>query len=293
MPPMISRLALDLAQGPALRVHLPEYRQIELYTKKKSLGFAKSPMPLPAPVAPIADACRAFAALEACLGGGERPSWQTYLDLPRATSLDKLVAELYRILRVIRRVAFHPQGHLDDTDGIIRVNGAIDRVALSLEITEAGLTLLSSAVAYYLSSLAEPYPESYVEAMLAQYFADIVGEVKRFADEDRILYQFRQKMHFNRHFRFDCDNPKTEMTDGQMRFVLGERYVSALAYPIDFFVTHDDVLHIVPVEALKDGSLPLAELPLWRARTPDGRTLPFHFRPRFAREVMVAGIPMT
>jgi hypothetical protein len=287
------RIGRDLAQSGPTRLSLPEYRQIELYTKKKNLSFAVHPPVDAAPVPPIAGVVRAFAALDGHLGGGERPSWQTYLELPRATALHKLVAELYRILRVARRIAFHPQGHMEADDGIVRMNGAIDKVALSLEITQIGLTLLESAVAYYLGSLEQPYPDAYVEAMLCQYFADIVSEIKRFADEDRILYQFRQKMHFNRHFRFDCDNPRIEPADGRLKFALGERYVSALAYPIDFFVTHDDLLHIVPVEALSDCALALSDLPLWRARTPDGHTLPAQFRPRFAREVMVAGIPMT
>ena len=59
------------------------------------------------------------------------PSWQRYLILPRAATLDKLVAELYRILRVARAVAFHPHGHIEAEDGIVKFNGAINRGALS------------------------------------------------------------------------------------------------------------------------------------------------------------------
>ena len=290
---MMHRLAGDLALAGANRLWLPEYRQIELYTKKKTLAFAVYPPPEPAPVGAIAGVYRVFAALDAVLGGGERPSWDTYMALPRDGALAKLVAELYRILRVARRIAFHPQGHMEVEDGIVRMNGAIDRFALSLEITQAGLSLLESAAAYYLSTMGQPYPDAYVEAMLAQYFADIIGEVKRFADEDRVLYQFRQKRHFNRHFRFDCDNPKFEIGGEHLHITLGGRYVAAQTYPIDFFLIIDDTLHIVPVEALDEGALPLGELPLWRARLADGHTLPAHFRPRFAREAVVVGQPMT
>ena len=35
-------------------------------------------------------------------------------------------------------------------------------------------------------------------------------------------------------------------------------------FPIDFYVIHDGVLHIIPVEALTDGRLPLAQLADWR-----------------------------
>jgi len=282
-----------LAAGGGNRPSLPEYRQIELYTKKKSLSFA-APEPAPSlPLAAIAGTCRSFLALEALLGGGEQPSWTTYLSLPRDTATGKLVAELYRIARVARRVACHPQGHVEVEGGVVRFNGAIDRVALSLEITEAGLALLDSATTYYLGALEEPYPEAYVEAMLTQYFSDLVGEIKRFADEDRVLYQFRQKYPFSRHFRFDCDNPRVAIGDGICRFEPGERYGDSARYPIDFYLILDNTLHIIPVEALSDFALPLADLPRWRARLSEGQTLPARFRPRFAREVMVVGQPMT
>ena len=145
------------------------------------------------------------------------PTWQRYLSLPRACLAEKVTAELYRVLRVLRLVTFHPHGHVEIEDGIVKFNGAVNKVALSLEITAPGVVLLESTVAYYLNSLRPPYPQAYIEAMLVRYFADIVAEIKRFGDEDCNLYQFRPKYAFNRHFRFDCDNPKTQ-TDGRFSF---------------------------------------------------------------------------
>ena len=43
---------------------------------------------------------------------------------------------------------------------------------------------------YYLDSFRQPYSEAYVEAMLLQYFLDIVAETRKFADGDRVLYEF-------------------------------------------------------------------------------------------------------
>lgn len=286
-------LVADLSTGSGNRLSLPEYRQIELYSKKKSLTFADAKPASEVPVPAISGACRSFLVLDALLGESAASLWQKYLSLPRTTMTGKLVAELYRILRVVREVAFHPHGHIEVQDGIIKINGAINKVALSLEITASGLTLLESAAAYYLDSLRQPYPDAYVAAMLSQYFTDIVGEVKRFADEDRVLYQYRQKRPFNRHFRFDCDNPKLALADGRYEFEIGPIHQDSARTPIDFFVTIDDALHIIPVEALEDGSLPLEQLEQWRARTTDGTTLAAHFRSRFAREVMVVGQPMT
>ena len=225
--------------------------------------------------------------------GESGSSWERYQNLPRASLLDKLVAEFYRILRVARAVAFHPHGHIEAENGIVKFNGAINRWALTLEITPVGLALLESAVAYYLAWQREPYPAAYAEAMLAEYFLDISGEIKRFADEDRVLYQFQRKHPFNRYFRFDCDNPKTQIADVAMEVETGPAYRDATLYPIDFFIVHADALHIVPTEALSAGKLPLAQLERWRARLPDGLTLPQRFRWRFSRETQAINQPMT
>ncbi|MFG1391613.1 hypothetical protein [Xanthobacter agilis] len=294
----MERLAADAAFGWPRRLAGPEHRQIELYTKRKALSFLPDPPPPELPLAPIAAVCRAAFLVDAVLsarhpGAPGRTSWQRYLDLPKASRTDKIVAELYRIVRIARTVAFHPQGHMEMRDAIVRFNGAIDRVALSLEITVAGLDLIEAMTAYWLAAAESPYPEAYVEAMLAEYFFDIVAEIKRFADEDRILYQFRRASPFNRHFRLDCDNPKSSVADGALAFEIPPAHRDAARYPIDFFLVHDQTLHIIPVEATREGRIALSELPRWRARTPDDLSLPAAFRPRFAREVMVVGQPMT
>lgn len=293
----LSRLLTDPAFG-WRRAGQPEHRQIELYTKRKTLSFLDPEPPSEVPAASVAAACRAALVLDALMsaqhpGAPGRTSWQTYLDLPRVSRADKVLAELYRILRVARTVAFHPQGHVDMREAIVCFNGAIDRVALSLEITGAGLDLIEAMTLYWLGARQGPYPPAYVEAVLAEYFFDVVAEIKRFADEDRILFQFRRPAPFNRHFRFDCDNPKLEVAGGVMRFEIPAPHRDPARYPIDFFVVHDGALHIVPVEATKDGALALSELARWRAQAPDALSLPAGFRARFAREVMVVGQPMT
>lgn len=287
---------LDVMAGSRLRQ--TEYRQIELYTKKKNLAFAEEPQPRSSAQIATAGCCWAAllldAALEAQYPEAEgKTGWQKYQALPRKTPTQKVVAELFRMLRIVRAVAVHPHGHIEFEDGIVKLNGAIHQVALSLEITPAGLALLESAAAAFLALDGQPYSAAYGDALMLQYLADIVAEVKRFADEDRILYQYKPPFFFNRHFRFDCDNPKTSVSEGRLSFEVGPLYRDTVRTPIDFYVIHDGVLHIVPVEALGDFTLPLDELARWRARTPDGFTLPAEFRQRFGREVNLPGIPMT
>lgn len=294
---LLSDLVAGLRGMASGRLRRPEYRQIELYTKKKSLAFADPEVPSPATPA-VAGAMWAALLLDAALDArypevDGLTGWRKYQALPRKTPTQKVVAELFRMLRIVRAVAVHPQGHLDFEDGIIRLNGAVERVALSLELTPVGLSLLESAVAYVLDAEAQPYPDAYVDAVMLQFLADIVAEVKRFADNDRILYQYNPPFFFNRHFRFDCDNPKTALAGERLTFDVGAIHRDPVRTPIDFFTVFDGILHIIPVEALTDFALPLGELPRWRARTPDGVTLPASFRQRFGREVNVPGIPMT
>ncbi len=296
---VLHHLAAHLESAAGSRLSLPEYRQIELYTKKKSLAFAEAEDRRDdRALAAVARACLSFMVLDAHLeaahpGLDGKLGWQKVLALPRDTMTAKLVAEIYRILRIVRAVAVHPYGHVEFADGIVKLGGAINHFSLSLDISTAGLALVESFVATLLDAPRQPYPEAYGEAMLGQYFADIIGEVTKFADEDRVLYQFRQKMPFNRHFRFDCDNPKWVLRDDHIAFVIGDLYRDPRRTPIDFFVVIDNRLHIIPVEALTEAALALADLPLWRARLADGITLPAHFRLRFGREEVVSGQPMT
>lgn len=276
----------------------PEYRQIELYTKRKNLQFAADTAGDEAWLPSFAEALAAFDRLESWAEAADPalaglPTWQRYLALPRASLTDKLTAEIYRMLRIVRATALHRDGHVTLSEGILRIGGAINRVSLNLNLSLIGLDLIIDFVEARLTLPQTPYSDAYIELLLTQYFVDIVGEIKKFADEDRILYQFRQATPFNRHFRFDCDNPKSTERDGAVIIEIGERYRDAVRYPIDFFLIHDQRLHIVPVEILRQGALPAADLLRWQARLEDGLTLPATFRHRFGREIMVVGLPMT
>ncbi len=279
------------------RWSLPEYRQIELYTKRKRLTFCDDP-PSMAPHGTLGVHVAALL-LESSLVGQDPAlmegvgSWQRYLALPRRSVTEKLVAEVYRILRIFRIATSHRDGYCELEEGLVRCACTFERCALSLNITPVGLGLLESFVYTYLDAPRQPYAEAYVERLLWQYFVDIVAEIRKFADEDRILYQFRSPGYFNRHFRLDCDNPRFAVVDGGYRFEISPPYADPLRYPIDFFVSLQDGLHIVPVEALQAGWLASAELSRWRVRDPYGTELPSRFRHRFGREVMVVGLPMT
>jgi hypothetical protein len=278
---------------------LPEYRQIELYTKRKKLSFRESPATGGEGMPDIFGPLSAAMLLESYLDSADaelfegKTSWAKYLALPKRSASEKLVAEVFRTLRIFRIAATHAQGKLEARDGLVRAACNFQRCALALNITPVGLTLLESFVFCYLDSFRQPYGEAYVEALLTQYFTDIVGEIHKFADEDRVLYQFRPKFpYFNRHFRLDCDNPRYTADVDHFQFEIGASYSDPVRYPIDFFVPLDEGLHIIPVEALANGRLATAELPRWRARSGNDE-LPADFRMRFGRELMVVGLPMT
>jgi len=294
---LLPELIADVAVRSATRLSLPEHRQIELFTRKKALaisaGGARSPE-----LASIASVCTAFLLLQAAVEADDpeheaRTTWDIYRALPRNSSGDRAVAEIFRILRVVRKVTIHRQGTVAIEGGLFRCFGAIDGTVLALDISQAGLGLLESAAAYYLDSLAQPYSAAYVEAILLRYFADIISEIKRYSDEGRSLFQFREPLRMNRHLRLDCDTVRPRIAGDVCQFDLGEAFRDAGRFPIDFFVVIRDVLYIIPIEALTDGTIEVAELARWQARGTDGPALPAQFRMRFAHEIMPTDVPMT
>jgi hypothetical protein len=294
MMTVLSETLSDFADRFGGRLALPEYRQIELYSKKKKLHYldeAAAP-----PVTGTLRSLLAYTLLEAHLESRDlalegKNGWDKYLALPRQTTTEKLVAEVFRILRVLRTVFISPVGHLTIEHGLIKCSVTHNRCSLAVTLSRHGLTLLESVVVYYLESFRQPYSEAYVETMLMQYYTDIVGEINKFSDEDRVLYQFRQKITINRQLRLDCDSPKYKVYGEKIILEVGELYRDAARYPIDFFFTRDDLLYIVPAEALRGMAMDLSELGRWRART--GQALPAEFRERFGREPNVVGQPMT
>lgn len=296
---MLDALLRDIALSALARPALPEHRQIELYSKKIRLDVAKAPAIDPALMADLAPALAAFLALDAHVArsmpaGIPADSWGRYRHLASGDYTARIVGEVYRILRVLREVLVHDaRAAAWRDDGIVAVEGIVGKEVMALHATPAGLRLLASAVAYYLDAATGPYPAIYVESMMACYYGDIVNEVRKFTDDRRSLYQFRAKCRLNRHFRFDCNNPKAALDDTSVTFDIGAFYADAGLYPIDFFLVLSGVLYIVPSEALLDRALPRADLDLWRARLAEGASLPASFADRFAYEPVIVNQPMS
>jgi len=277
-----------------------EYRQIDLYDKKKKLIFLDDVSVNTADILNNINAARlAQMALSDFIDSQDpnlsegTASWQKYLALPRNTHTEKMVAEVFRILRILRIAVTHTAGRIENRDGLIRMSCTFSRCSLSLNITPAGLRLLGSFVYYYLDSASQPYSTMYVEWMLSQYFTDLVTEIRKFSDEDRVLFQFQQKVYFNRHFRFDCDNHRLRREDESYIFDIGKLHENAAIYPIDFFTVLGGTLYIVPVEAVHNGRVQADQMDPWKARCPDKVSLPAAYRERFGREHMIVGLPMT
>ena len=294
---LLSDVIADFSARFGHRWSLPEYRQIELYTKKKKMGIAAAD---PAGVALPGTLSTSVATLlledfvqSRSPSFEGKTSWERYQAFPRDNTIDKLVAEVYRILRVFRAGVVQQNGKVEVNNGVIKATCTLNRTALTISLTEVGLSLLESFVYYYLQAARQPYGDAYVEAILMQYYVDIVAEIKGFADEDRVLYQFRKKYEFNRHFRFDCENATFTDHGEHYSVDIGKFHDDGIRYPIDFFVIANGVLHIIPVEALTNKTLPVADLAQWRARVEADNALPPHFRMRFAHVPVVSGYPMT
>lgn len=280
-------------------IRLPEHRQIELYTHRRSLPIADDPDAFRREAEERARTLAgAYAGLVRLLAAGDEAldpaaSWEAYRRLPRAGLRAKILAETMRALRLFHIACAHPLGRIDVRNGLIKASATIAHTGLSIRITVAGADLLESLAAYAVAAADGPYPEAYDEAMLGTLFADANAEIRWYNDEDRVLYQFAPPLRLNRHLRFDCDNARHAVAGGRLAFEVREPYRDPVRFPIDFFVHHDGRLHIVPAEALDGWGIDLGRLPAWRARLGPSGALPARFRGRFAREEMRAGLPMT
>jgi len=293
LPALISSFTNRFGAG----LRLPELRQIELYHRRKHLGFAEGSEAAQPLLPDLLGTLTAYSLLQGYLESRTpelegKTGWQAYQALPRKSDADKVVAELFRILRVLRTAIVSLQGHVVVENGLIRAFVTHNQCALSVTLSKSGLTLLGSAVAWYLDAVGQPYPDAYVEAMLLSYFADIVEEVKRFNDEDRVLYQFGRRLTLNRLRRLDCDNPKSRIEDGVCILEIAKPFTDATQYPIDIYLTLDEALYIIPIEAATGGRLSASELERWKARTGESTDLPQDFSLRFGREPVVVGQPM-
>jgi hypothetical protein len=284
--------------------HMPEYREFDIYDRSKHLTFTNELTSadelvanrIASRVAALRSTQHAFddfLAGQDNLVGETTSSWQRYQQLPRKTPTEKMVGQIFRILRIVRIATTHAQGHVTAEDGLVHLSCSFNHCALLLSLTEVGMELLMAFVAYYFEAKTLPYSDTYTEWVLDQYFLDIIGEVKRFADEDRVLYQFHHRGFFNRHFRYDCDSPTMVIEGEHCEFDLNKAQSDTKAFPFDFYIIVNQNLHIVPVEALSNDRLHVDKLPLWQARCVDGVSLPASFRGRFTRERMIQGHPMT
>ena len=202
----LPELVAELAARPKTRLRLPEHRQIELYTRRKSLAVAEADARV-AGMRPHRRRLHRLLAAAGRLRGGRSGAGRPQ----HLGRLSRAAARQHRRSggrRNLPHPARRPQGgaaprraRWPRPAGCSASSASIDGTVLALDISPAGLALLESVVAYYLGSFAQPYSAAYVEAMVLRYYADIVGEVKRFSDEGRSLFQFREPLRLNRHLR--------------------------------------------------------------------------------------------
>jgi hypothetical protein len=246
----------------------PEYRGLEMYSAKKRSAPCADMQKIQKVQSDAAFSGKqtmllslqglwsALTLLEACFSQQQPQtlegvtSWQRYQQLPKKQTADKIIAETYRLLRIVRVAWLHPEGQIVRHAHAIELCCNSNQYPLILKITETGLSLLQSLVFYFLNRPYTRYGEAYHDAMLQSYFTDLVGELRGFEDEDRALCQFRPGLNINRHWRLDCENPRYQVTDGFCVIQLNPRFDDGGCHPIDFHLRLNDRFYVVPMEAL-------------------------------------------
>jgi len=241
----------------------PEYRQVEMYT-------APDVRPMIARLAPQEMTVQHLGRLLPHINGpwmtlhllesamilnghismSGQQSWANYLAIPRRTRAEKVIAESYRLLRIIRIALLHPLGFVKGNEKVIELTCHSNAYPVMVKITPCGLRLLQSLVNFYLNEYRlERIGPGYLDEMLVAYFSDLVEELYGFEDEDHVLCQFRSLTDFNRHYRFDCLNPRYFYTKTHCVIELSPQY-SEQSFPIDFHICQNEHSYLIPMEAL-------------------------------------------
>ncbi|MFM2482404.1 hypothetical protein [Celerinatantimonas sp. YJH-8] len=251
---------------------LPEYRCLEMYTARTvrpmggceavgSVGQARlDPQLLRYLNGPWAalQLLEAALTLEATGPFEGRCSWDNYLAFPKRNRAEKVIAESYRLLRIIRIALLHPQGIVQGNADEIELTCHANAYPVMIKITPVGLNLLQSLVNFYLQEYHhERFGRAYLDAMLVAYFSDVVAELHGFEDEDHVLYQFRPLFYFNRHCRLDCCNPRYFYDESHCVVQLSSHYCDAQHYPIDFHICRNEHTYLIPIESLSPRSDPV------------------------------------
>lgn len=256
---------------------LPEQRKVELYSNALEVKlYAEAPGEPAGPwsVPEIMDAFCAFQMLDAQLEA-ERPELNglslrgRFKALKPADRVESIVAQTYRVLKVIRRAAAAPGARFKIGERVVQVNYVENPFSFGLHITFTGLELLAALVATHLDMRRSPYPRAYEEALLTQYYEDAADQVRFLSDEDGNLVHFRRTLEFNRSCRQQCGNAHFTLGPERLEIDIPERFRDAARQPIDYFLCVEGVFHIIPGEALRDCGLAREELPRWAAREPD------------------------
>jgi hypothetical protein len=269
----ISSLFATYLENGSSRFHLPEVRKLDLSPNLKS-GVQVLPLiadkPFIEPFKGFWDPWRSFLLLD-CFFDSLYPqiigksSREKYLFLPKSNRTERIVAEIYRILRVYNMACVDKVGKISYEQNRICINLIINCKVYSYRIFKPGLDLLTSAVIYYLSSFEKLDPLAYIEAVLSSYYIDINDQIRDFHDEDDDVLVFRPKFAINRHFRYASGNATLLYNEGFLEFKIDDFHKNSTVFPIDFYFTFDQKLYIIPVEALCDGKIHVSELPDWKA----------------------------
>lgn len=259
--------------GEGSRPPLPEELPVRLYTgTQPTAPSALLSAPAEGPPRPgLAGPLLAFLALDAHLrsrdpGLEDLNYRRRFLALPRGTRTEQVLAQAYRLLNIYHGGLVHGLDKAEATAQSLRLHYIHRGIACGITLSWAGADLLQGLVHYYLASLGRPHGERYVECMLLAYYQDIMEQLDKFYDQDGAEVLFRPRFAFNRHCRRVCIDPGYSLGHGRLTLRLGERFSGPGSFPIDFWLSLLDADYIIPLEALEQGSLPLEDLGLWKAR---------------------------
>jgi hypothetical protein len=190
---------------------------------------------------------------------------QKYLDLPKGNNMERIVASIYRILKVYRNATVHQMHSILHTASDIRIDYLFSKTNFKLEISNQGIKTLQEFILCFFQYCESIYSDSYLELLFNGFYLDILKEIKDFNDEDgNILLSFPGLI--NRYQRSDCKIKNYSIHNNELDFHFPDKFYDSTKYSIDIFFEYNNREYIVPNEVLNGKKLTIEKINLWEKK---------------------------
>jgi hypothetical protein len=191
---------------------------------------------------------------------------QKYISLPQNTNLEKIIAQIYRILKVCRNAIVHSMSSIVNDGNCLLINYVNEKTGTNfrLKVSFKGIKIIKNFILNYLIYQKSRYSNLYKEYLFNSFYNDIIQEIYDFNDEDNKLVNIDSRS-ICRFIRYNCCTIKFTVDDDMIVFNIPDGFNDSIKYPIDIYIEYGKIKYIIPIEITNSlKSIKISELYMWK-----------------------------